>query len=459
MENIEVAESMVFWSWKGVIAICTFLIVFGRTVDGLIRQKRKEIILKALAEYEHKLAKIPFGAYQKWLAVKFIFFFEKLITPHNVQAIQEYRPEPFIKPISWATGIPDLGFSIYFTYFKIVTSTTAIILIILLLFGVLESWVFYCLMVWAWAYLILVTIPTLYASNFLYQLCNKAYEKVLELAKEPPGGETTNTIGSWFVVMRLFKIEKPEAFCNFQKIFKLPSRVIIIATASANHPLNMFLSVICRAILVSVLATLGSISVAINISDPSMSYFWMEQTNDIMTPLNPVVLTLLNGVFNLVTIFVSVQLLSWFISRQRSIVAAACIDIFVSSGLSLILLVILIAIGQFSGAGYFTSFYEAYKYVLVLPTVGISLTESSWPLLPIIFTTILPVVLYLLLPVLLGLVLKPLAIIASYCSGLAGEQKNTPFFGLSVSLAALLTLAKAFSEWPWFMHQLEVSMS
>lgn len=77
------SDSAAFWSWGGVLAICTGLTLLGLTIDWLLRRRHKDHILLKMSEFQEKLERLPVSDWQMAVAragLRFWDVFGRLVT-------------------------------------------------------------------------------------------------------------------------------------------------------------------------------------------------------------------------------------------------------------------------------------------------------------------------------------------------------------------------------------------
>ena len=222
------------------------------------------------------------------------------------------------------------------------------------------------------------------------------------------------------------------------------------------HRLSVFLAcTITPPFVVSTWFSLTTVFFRIFLQYSGPSTYWVthlaQSISDV--PINATfVLILFNFPFDFATILVSIKLLQFVKEKGRYIICIAMLDIIISAALVILLHTTLKTIEPGGFSHLKLNFALSVDWFIQVVTFEASSTHPDWPLTPTLFTTFIPVTLYMSAFLFLGIIIKPFARTASYICGLLFEKKQTPFLAFSLILSGLLAVAKALSEWEWFLH-------
>ncbi len=388
-----------FWTWKGVLAICVVLVILGKFIDWLHRKRHKEAMLKKLSEFEKKLGKLPVREWQLRIAQDLIRVWEWLGQASNnllmrlAPWLSEYEPIGRFGPNNQMVYIRK-----HPSFLKAgALLTPLMVLVVLDLFSMTES---------LWHVTILLVSPTGY------------------------------------VILALLLVADRYSDRMYERLSNILEYLVYVLTYG-----------VAAAFLVSSLFTGCAIGVGLAMGPGTAESYWFILNSGSLTPARPMSMSLLNFPFDLVTILVSIRLLQFVKEKGKHIVWIALIDIIISAALVVLLHTTLKAVepGGLSHIG--QNFADSWNWFIQVVTFQASPSHPDWPLTPTLFTTFIPVTLYMSAFIFLGIIIKPFARAASYICGLLFEKKQTPFLAFSLILSGLLTVAKALSEWQWFVHQ------
>ncbi len=240
-----------------------------------------------------------------------------------------------------------------------------------------------------------------------------------------------------FLVIFLLIIDV--VFFGSKLLLKIIRKFQIDKLISWTQIINFFLSTFIISVILSTIALL----IGVFSSEPTVNSFWIKASGGLNKFRHPIFLAIINYPFDFLTILISVSLLRYVIAKRKWISLFALIDIILSFLLTSILYIALKIIESPKLA--FRQDYGLFN---------LSSTHPDWPLTPILLTTFVPVLIYMSIFVAISFFLKPIARISAYLCGLLSEKENTPFLELATIISLVLATVKAFSEWPWFIHNI-----
>lgn len=405
--SIQPTSEAEFWTWKGVLAICAILVFLGWFIDWLHRKRHKEAILKKLSEFEDKLARLPVSKWQVGIARAVIRFWEWLAALPDTLFLRGVnrmsRDTELVRQM-----LPSLALVVFFISVLAMLSLSAVV------FGVSLSWpltlVFASLAGYScWSIIVILPIPFLILALILERL---GYPRL------------SSRIRDWIVH-------------NTPELMKL---------------LRPLLHRVSPVLLMSVMYTGSAIAAGLLLSPGAAESYWFAFHSGNLSPGRPISVSLLNFPFDFITILVSIKLLRFVKEKSKHIISIALIDIVISGVLVILLHTTLKTVEPGGVTHLGRNFMDSWDWFVQVVTFKASSSHPDWPLTPTLFTTFIPVTLYMSAFIFLGIIIKPFARAASYICGLLFEKKQTPFLAFSLILSGLLTVAKALSEWEWFLH-------
>ena len=421
-----------FLSWHGIAAICAGLILLGFLIDWLLRLRRKQAILKWLREREDKLAAIPIAEWQLVVAKSALVFWSCITRPFEKiydwrRSFFQYVPHPIrLEKGSWVGG----------TIGRLLQAGR----------------------VWATTLLwsMYIIVPTTIFVLLIMGLWVVAFEERLALTNESIHNLNVNLGGPLNVVWAplLFSLALRSV---------LDTACVLIGKREVSSWLRKVEEFLLKKLLpvavVSSLITFGALMVAYALPLDAKLPDWMEP--DSARQLYSIIgahtlhlssLSIINFLFDLATVLVSIRLLGWMVKRKRGMILVATLDLASSAALAVGLFAILRSIELGLSVD---RLKEAWMWLMSVATFTVDTGDSySW-LTPVLLTTFLPVVIYSSAVILLGFVLQPAMRVSGYFCGLLGEKKNTPFLELSFVLSALTAAGKTFADWPWLASRVQ----
>ena len=398
----EPVSAPTFWTLKGVLAICAILVFLGWLTDWLFRRNQKEAILKKLSEFEDKLAHLPIRMWQVRIARAVDRFWTWL---------SRESKHPWVLRSKTRDDSITVVFGLVLTAFVLIG--------LLHLIASLLNWIGIsvprpleliradALLSFAWYSTVLVFLAIPFAIDWLYDRYSEANSAV-----------------------RLLR----------------------------GRQAKLFWGEVLPIYIISTWFTLAALQMGIAMGADSNASYWFSRTERVLEVSGgyvPFILSVMNSPFDLVTIYISLILLRWVASKGKYIVWIALFDIVVS-GILVVLLHTTLKTVEPGGLGHIgQNFADSWNWFIQVVTFKASHAHPDWPLTPTLFTTFIPVTLYMSAFIFLGIIIKPFARAASYICGLLYEKQQTPFLAFSLMLSGLITVAKALSEWQWFVHQIK----
>jgi len=183
------------------------------------------------------------------------------------------------------------------------------------------------------------------------------------------------------------------------------------------------------------------------------SSHWYSLSHGMIYPTHPILMSIVNFPFDLVTILVSLALLRYVVRSKKFIGFIAIIDIVISALLTIMLYTFLILIENnwtFSNLQIYIR--ESIKWFSQILSVLFNLkptylvtklgTLKDIHLLPILLTTFVPVVIYMSIFVFLSFA-KPIMWVSARFFSVVGEREDSVFKQFGFLLASLMAVAKA----------------
>lgn len=409
-----------FWSWPGILALSSVLILIGWLLDWLLRRAKKQYILAQLRGLEDTLKRMPitdgkiFSAVFGWKKS----FFEKNPKPNG----RETR-SILGKVLVRLYKVGDIGFHGIARLFYTVLCCQVLVFVLMFLYPAIYS---------------------LFAKDF--------------------SGELLAAISTLFGALMVPYLLLPVII--MLRLF-LDAIRILAGLGPASSWLfkaeDLIVSKIYPSAAISGIATTVALSIGILMAShppvgphifgwriPSDSPLWIALREPKVAWI--AALGTINFVFDLATILISVKLLRWMVNRGKGMSLIATADCFSSAGLTLVLFAVLASAVLESDSGLLQNLDLSWKWFTGVLMLQRPSENLDWLLTPVLLTTFMPVALYSLAVIGLGFIVRPFFRIAGYFCGLLGEKENTPFRELAGVLSLFLATGKFWAEWPWFVH-------